>query len=124
MELDCALGLIERHAARIDLRAALELLPPTVPLARVASFVNVNLRELTRRQHESRVVREIRTNRQWQLDESLPRLQSRRVKVGESRTCPQCHKRLGNSVVAVNPVTGAVLHYFCSIHGDQKSHQR
>ncbi|GAC76098.1 hypothetical protein PANT_19d00111 [Moesziomyces antarcticus T-34] len=124
IQLDAALELIARHAARIDLGAALAILPATVPVSQIAGFVDVNLRELTRRQHEARVVREIRTNRQWQVEETLCRLQSRRVKVGESRTCPQCHKRLGNSVVAVNPVSGSVMHYFCSIHADAKSQQQ
>lgn len=124
IQLDSALGLIQRHAARIDLRAALELLPSSVPLSQIAGFVNVNLRDLTRKQHEAKVIRELRTNRNWQTEETLCKLQSRRVKVGESRTCPKCHKRLGNSVVAVNPVSGAVLHYFCSIHAEQKAQQR
>lgn len=124
VQLDAALGLIQRHAARIDLRAALELLPASVPLSQIAGFINVNLRDLTRKQHEAKVIREIRTNRNWQVEETLCKLQSRRVKVGESRTCPKCHKRLGNSVVAVNPVSGAVMHYFCSIHAEQKSQQR
>lgn len=123
-QLDAALGLIERHAARIDLRSALDLLPPSVSLSQIAGFVNVNLRDLTRKQHEAKVIREIRTNRNWQVEETLCKLQARRVKVGESRTCPKCHKRLGNSVVAVNPVSGAVLHYFCSIHAEQKGQQR
>lgn len=124
MQLDAALGLIQRHAARIDLRAALELLPASVPLSQIAGFVNVNLRDSTRKEHEAKVIREIRTNRNWQVEETLCKLQSRRVKVGESRTCPRCHKRLGNSVVAVNPVSGAVMHYFCSIHAEQKGQPR
>ncbi|SOV08962.1 related to Vam6/Vps39-like protein involved in vacuolar morphogenesis [Ustilago sp. UG-2017a] len=124
IQLDSALGLIERHAARIDLRLALDLLPSSVSLSQIAGFVNVNLRDLTRKQHEARVIREMRTNRNWQVEETLCKLQSRRVKVGESRTCPKCHKRLGNSVVAVNPVSGAVMHYFCSIHAEQKGQQR
>ena len=124
VQLEAALGLIERHAARIDLRSALDLLPASVSVAQIARFVNVNLRDLTRKQNEARVIREIRTNRNWQVEETLCKLQSRRVKVGESRTCPKCHKRLGDSVVAVNPVSGAVMHYFCSIHGEQKAQQR
>lgn len=124
LQLDAALGLIERHAARIDLRSALDLLPASVPVSQVAKFVNVNLRDLTRRQHEAKVIREVRTNRHWQVEETLCKLQSRRVKVGESRTCPKCHKRLGNSVVAVNAVSGAVMHYFCSIHAEQKGQQQ
>lgn len=124
VQLDAAVGLIERHAARIDLRSALELLPSSVPLSQIAGFINVNLRDLTRKEHEANVIREMRRNRNWQVEETLCKLQSRRVKVGESRTCPKCHKRLGNSVVAVNPVSGAVMHYFCSIHAEQKGQQR
>ncbi len=95
LQLDAALGLIERHAARIDLRKALDLLPSSVPVSQIAHLVNVNLRDLTRRQHEAKVIREIRANRNRQVEETMCKLQSRRVKVGESRTCPKCHKRLG-----------------------------
>ncbi|SPO24439.1 related to Vam6/Vps39-like protein involved in vacuolar morphogenesis [Ustilago trichophora] len=123
-QLDSALGLLQRHAARIDLGSALSLIPSTVSLSHIAAFINTNLRDLTRSQHEAKVIREIRTSRNWQMEETLCKLQSRRVKVGESRTCPKCHKRLGNSVVAVNPVSGAVMHYFCSIHGQQKGGQQ
>ena len=37
---------------------------------------------------------------------------NRRVVVGEERVCGVCHKRLGNSVVAVLPDNG-VVHYGC-----------
>ena len=78
---------------------------------------------------DTRVVREINKARNDQLSRRLMALQSRRVKVTDSRmlvfflqyklllerlngiidylffwlhSCPQCHKRLGNSVIAVH----------------------
>ncbi|KAF8969138.1 vacuolar sorting protein 39 domain 1-domain-containing protein [Flammula alnicola] len=48
-----------------------------------------------------------------QLARRLMNLQSRRVKVTDSRICPQCHKRLGNSVIAVHAPRGEVTHYQC-----------
>ncbi|SNX83782.1 related to Vam6/Vps39-like protein involved in vacuolar morphogenesis [Melanopsichium pennsylvanicum] len=54
IQLDDALGLIQRHAAKIDLRSALDLLPPSVPVSNIAGFVSVNLGDLTRKQHEAK----------------------------------------------------------------------
>ncbi|EPQ27516.1 uncharacterized protein PFL1_05054 [Pseudozyma flocculosa PF-1] len=115
-QLEAALSLIQRNASRIDLISALELLPPLVSLQSLESFVRLNLRDQTRRENEAKVIRQIQTMRDLQVDETLCRLQSRRVKVGEMRTCPRCHKRLGNAVVAVEPLSGAVLHYFCMLN--------
>lgn len=120
LRLGPALDLIQRHAARLDLKSVLELLPPLVSLSTLESFIRLNLREQTRKQNEARVLRQIRAMRACQVEENLSRLQSRRVKVGETRTCPRCHKRLGNSVIAVQPVTGAVMHYFCMLNGNER----
>ncbi|PWY99444.1 hypothetical protein BCV70DRAFT_118819 [Testicularia cyperi] len=118
MRLEAALGILERHAAKIDLGAALGLLPAqSVSLYQVSKFININLRDQTRQQNEAAILKQISAARSQQLQDTRMRLESRRVRVEEHRTCPACHKRLGNSVVAVNPVSGAVLHYFCSIHG-------
>ncbi|KAN0065789.1 Vacuolar morphogenesis protein 6 [Thecaphora frezii] len=122
VQLEAALALIQRNASRIDLIRALELLPPLVSLRSLENFIRLNLRDQTRRENEAKVIGQIRMMRDLQVGETLSRLQSRRVKVGEMRTCPRCHKRLGNSVVAVEPVTGAVLHYFCMLsNGDDAS---
>jgi tetratricopeptide (TPR) repeat protein len=113
VELDAALELIGRHGSRIDSVAALELLPPLVSLSAVRSFASKALRQSEARRNEQLLLHQVAKERALQVNENLTRLHSRRVKVTDTRTCPRCMKRLGNSVIAVNP-QGAVMHYGCA----------
>ncbi|KIJ12775.1 hypothetical protein PAXINDRAFT_181469 [Paxillus involutus ATCC 200175] len=62
---------------------------------------------------DNAVVREVNKARHEGVERKLMVLESRRVKVTDSRICPQCHKRLGNSVIAVHAPRGEVTHYQC-----------
>lgn len=115
--LQPALELISRHGPRLDTVETLQLLPPLVTTDDIRSFLIEALRSPV---FDTRVVREISKTRSDQLSRRLMALQSRRVKVTDSRmfvstwrinrkifdhllsSCPQCHKRLGNSVIAVH----------------------
>jgi len=108
--LEPALGLISRHSPRLDAVETLQLLPPLVTAKNVQTFLLEALREPI---FDTRVVREISKGRNDQLARKLMLLQSKRVKVTDSRICPQCHKRLGNSVIAVHAPRGEVTHYQC-----------
>lgn len=112
VQLDAALGLISRHGSRIDSVASLELLPPLVTLKAVESFTRKALRQVEAKRNEQLLLNQVTKERALRVDESLIRLQSRRVKITDTRTCPRCMKRLGKSVIAVN-AQGAVMHYGC-----------
>ena len=112
-QLEAALGLIGRHGSRIDSVAALELLPPLVSLGTVESFASKALRQAEARRNEQILLHQVARERALQVNETLAKLHSRRVKVTDTRTCPRCMKRLGNSVIAVT-AQGAVLHYGCA----------
>jgi len=45
-------------------------------------------------------------------NERLMDVKGKKVRVGEERVCPVCHKRLGRSVISVFP-SGEVVHYGC-----------
>lgn len=117
--LEPALSLIGRHGARLDAIEAFDLLPPLVSLKDVRKFAQQTLQDSTSRRIDARMIREISKARSEQVEEKLAVLQQRRVKVTETRTCPRCHKRLGNSVIAVSS-TGAVLHYYCAFEREQR----
>ncbi|KZT19797.1 hypothetical protein NEOLEDRAFT_1245628 [Neolentinus lepideus HHB14362 ss-1] len=108
--LQPALDLITRHGPRLDSAETLQLLPPLVTAKDVRAFLIEALRVPI---FDSHVIREISKARNEQVARKLMVLQSNRVKVTDSRICPQCHKRLGNSVIAVHAPRGEVTHYQC-----------
>ncbi|PIL35798.1 hypothetical protein GSI_02528 [Ganoderma sinense ZZ0214-1] len=105
-----ALELISRHSPRLDPVATLQLLPPLVTAEDVSAFLLEALREPL---FDTRVVRNVHKAREEQVARRLIALQSNRVRITESRICPQCHKRLGSSVIAVHAPRGEVTHYQC-----------
>jgi len=108
--LSPALSLIARHSARLDPIETLQLLPPLVNAHDVRPFLVQSLRASV---FDNCVVREVSLARKEDVERQLMKLESRRVKVADSRICPQCHKRLGNSVIAAHAPRGEVTHYQC-----------
>ncbi|KAI5122751.1 hypothetical protein M0805_009834 [Coniferiporia weirii] len=108
--LEPALELISRQSPRLDTLDTLRLLPPLVPAQDVRAFLLDAARAPV---FDTRVVREIRKGWSEQVGRKLMGLQSQRVRVTDGRICPQCHKRLGNSVIAVHAPRGEVTHYQC-----------
>ncbi|KAI0370322.1 hypothetical protein BV20DRAFT_1121321 [Pilatotrama ljubarskyi] len=105
-----ALELISRHSPRLDPVATLQLLPPLVTAQDVRAFLLESLRAPV---FDTRVVRSVYKAREEQVARRLMVLQSKRVRITDSRICPQCHKRLGGSVIAVHVPHGEVTHYQC-----------
>ncbi|EIN04044.1 hypothetical protein PUNSTDRAFT_93504 [Punctularia strigosozonata HHB-11173 SS5] len=112
-----ALDLIRRHSPRLDPVESLNLLPPLVTTQDVRKFLMDALRAPV---FDTQVVREISKARNEQISRTLMALQSKRVKITDTRMCPQCHKRLGNSVIAVHAPRGEVTHYQCREAFSQK----
>jgi len=109
--LQPALQLISRHSRRLDATETLKLLPPLVQARDVKEFLVESLRVPT---FDTRVIREIAKTRRDDAATRLMVLEEKRVKVVDSRICPQCHKRIGhNSVIAVHAPRGEVTHYQC-----------
>ncbi|KIK62434.1 hypothetical protein GYMLUDRAFT_41874 [Collybiopsis luxurians FD-317 M1] len=105
-----ALELISRHSRRLDTTEALQLLPPLVTLNDVRTFLIEGLRIPT---FDTDVVRQISKARNDQIARKLMSLQTKRVKVTDSRICPQCHKRIGPTIIAVHSPRGEVTHFSC-----------
>ena len=80
--LEPALELISRHGPRLDAVETLKLLPPLVTADDIRPFLIDSLRIPV---FDTRVVREINKARNDQLSRRLMALQSRRVKVTDSR---------------------------------------
>ncbi|KAJ7123344.1 vacuolar sorting protein 39 domain 2-domain-containing protein [Mycena filopes] len=108
--LQPALELIARHSPQLDAVDTLQLLPPLVTTQDIRAFLIGALRAPI---FDTRVVRNLSKARGDQVERKLMALQTQRVKVTDSRICPQCHKRIGNSFIAVHSPRGEVTHYQC-----------
>ncbi|CCL98167.1 uncharacterized protein FIBRA_00161 [Fibroporia radiculosa] len=108
--LQPALDLISRHSPRLEPTETLKLLPPLVAAKDVQAFLREALRAPV---FDTRMVRDISKARQNEVALRLMYLQANRVKITDSRICPQCHKRIGHSVIAVHSPRGEVTHYQC-----------
>ncbi|GAA5922564.1 hypothetical protein JCM1841_006202 [Sporobolomyces salmonicolor] len=108
-----ALALLSTHAARIDPIEAFDLLPPLVALGDIQVYLEKTLRRSGERKREAQMVAAV--GRSWidQKERELVDLEERRVKITEGRVCPVCHKRIGNSVIAIHNPHGEVTHYQC-----------
>ncbi|KAI6042930.1 vacuolar sorting protein 39 domain 1-domain-containing protein [Pisolithus marmoratus] len=105
-----ALDLMRRQSHRLDPVETLQLLPPFVSAEEVQRFLRQALRMPL---CDSHIIREIHRARSEQVARTLMVLEANRIKVTDSRICPQCHKRLGTSVIAVHAPRGEVTHYQC-----------
>ncbi|GAA5966350.1 hypothetical protein JCM21900_005140 [Sporobolomyces salmonicolor] len=108
-----ALALLSTHAARIDPIEAFDLLPPLVALGDIQVYLEKTLRRSGERKREAQMVAAV--GRSWidQKERELVDLEERRVKITDGRVCPVCHKRIGNSVIAIHNPHGEVTHYQC-----------
>ncbi|KIY43844.1 hypothetical protein FISHEDRAFT_67630 [Fistulina hepatica ATCC 64428] len=105
-----ALDLVSRHGPRLDPIQTLELLPPLVTAKDVRTFLAASLRSPVM---DSRIIRHISKARNEEISHKLVYAQTKRVKITDTRICPNCHKRIGNGVIAVHVPRGEVTHYHC-----------
>ncbi|CAO3612687.1 unnamed protein product [Cunninghamella echinulata] len=110
--LEPALDLLAHHGSHVDASEVLSILPFHTPLQGLFPFFEKYLRESNRSINRDRIVKNLLKAEQFQVQEQLAYYQSRAIKITEERMCPQCNKRIGNSVFAVFP-NGTVTHYSC-----------
>lgn len=108
-----ALELITRHGLRIDSDAVVGLLPPMIPVADVQTYLSKQLKATHSALAAHRIQKELVKSRNVQVKGLVLNLEVRRVRVDDQRVCPQCHKRLGQSAIAVHAPRGQVTHLHC-----------
>ncbi|KAI7848688.1 CNH domain-containing protein [Circinella umbellata] len=110
--LEPALDLLAHHGSHINASEVLAILPLGTKLHGLFPFFEKYIRSTNKETHMDLVVKNLLKAEQIQVEEQLMYYQSRAVKITEDRMCPQCNKRIGNSVFAVFP-NGVVVHYSC-----------
>lgn len=97
-----ALALLASHAAAIDAIEVFDLLPPLVALGDLQTYLEKTLRRSGERVRDAKMVKAIGRSAMDDAERNVINLEERRVKITETRVCPLCHKRLGNSVIAIH----------------------
>ncbi|ORX60430.1 hypothetical protein DM01DRAFT_320588 [Hesseltinella vesiculosa] len=110
--LEPALKLLAHHGSHINAAHVLAILPTHTPLQGLFPFFEKYIRESHRTRNKNKIVKNLLKAEQFQTEQQLAWYQSRSVKITEDRMCPQCNKRIGNSVFAVFP-NSVVVHYSC-----------
>lgn len=85
-----ALGVLDRHSARMDGARALALLPGDTPLHLLLPFLRGALRNMTQAQHQASVVRSLRQYENLQVREGLVHSQARAVEITAETACALC----------------------------------
>ncbi|KAH7021442.1 vacuolar sorting protein 39 domain 2-domain-containing protein [Microdochium trichocladiopsis] len=119
--LEPALSLLSRHGSRLPATSTVSLIPNDLPVKELESYFRGRIRAANSVVNESRIVEGLRktqfvnTQALLLLGDGVPGGQggrNRRVVISEERVCRVCHKRIGNTVIAVLPDNSAV-HYGC-----------
>nr|XP_018264809.1 uncharacterized protein I303_02989 [Kwoniella dejecticola CBS 10117]OBR86967.1 hypothetical protein I303_02989 [Kwoniella dejecticola CBS 10117] len=111
--LSPALSLLSKYSTSLPPSPVLDLLPPLVPMQEVDKFFLLTLRDTHTKQNEARLLKNLVKGRNEELDRLVLGLEGKRVRITDQRICPQCHKRLGNSAIAVHSPRGEVTHLHC-----------
>ena len=98
-----ALGILAKHSPRLDAAKALTQIPIEIPIGQLESFFTKHIRKESTALNEARIVSELRKIELLRMESRAMRLRSNKVIVQEETVCPYCHKRLGQSVIAVIP---------------------
>ena len=108
--LSPALDILAKHSPRLDVAKALALIPVEIPVKNLESFFTKHIRKETSALNEGRIVSELRKVELLRMESRAMRLRGKKAVVREETVCPYCHKRLGQSVVAVIPEYDPYLH--------------
>ncbi|KAI9281130.1 CNH domain-containing protein [Sporodiniella umbellata] len=110
--IEPALDLLAHHGSHINASEVLSILPETIGVQGLFPFFEKYIRATNRSRNMNLIVKNLLKAEQIQVEEQSMFYRSRSVKITDDRMCPQCNKRIGNSVFAVFP-NGVVVHYSC-----------
>ncbi|KAI8061931.1 vacuolar sorting protein 39 domain 2-domain-containing protein [Thamnidium elegans] len=110
--IEPALDLLAHHGSHINASEVLAILPTPTKLHGLFPFFEKYIRETNKNRNMDLIVKNLLKAEEIQVEEQLMFYRSRAVKITDDRMCPQCNKRIGNSVFAVFP-NGVVVHYSC-----------
>ncbi|WWC68549.1 uncharacterized protein I206_102478 [Kwoniella pini CBS 10737] len=111
--LSPSLTLLSKYSNSLEPKQVLDLLPPLITIQQVDKFLLSTIRDTFKKQNENKLFKNLIKSRKEELDRILLGLENKRIRITDQRICPQCHKRLGNSAIAVHAPRGEVTHLHC-----------
>ncbi|KAK9476162.1 hypothetical protein V1514DRAFT_337749 [Lipomyces japonicus] len=113
MNLDAALDLLSNHGSRVSAIDALELLPDQIKMNVLGPFLESHIREAHATVERDRIYAALLKADLVRTQQALITLKSNSISISDTRVCPVCVKRIGNSVISVMP-NKVVVHYGCA----------
>lgn len=110
--IDAALNVLQEHYDKINPVKALELLPTTIEIRELVSFLASILAEKSCKKKTSQVLKSLLFAEHLQIQERRMHYQAGKVIITDERACRVCHKKIGTSAFACYP-TGEIVHYYC-----------
>lgn len=112
-DLELALQLLQKNAAKINPVEILATLPDDIPVSRIHQFLMVALQKVLQERRRVQLLKGLLYAEHLQCQEMKLALQSQHVLVTELNVCPVCKKRFGNQSALVRYPNGDVVHYSC-----------
>lgn len=111
--VDAVLELLERHAAKINPHAALQILPDNIPLVRLRTFLETALHNSLERRRNNQILKGLLYAENLQFQEQRMHLESKSVAITEFSICPVCVKKFTNQSAFVRYPDGKIVHFSC-----------
>ncbi|TIA80264.1 hypothetical protein E3P98_02781 [Wallemia ichthyophaga] len=108
-----AVLLLTAFPTKFNLSEVLNLIPSITTVDELNVFLLRSYKAIVGKQRWNSVTANIRKAEDTRLAAKLVDLESRYVVVDDNRVCPECLKRLGNSVISVHSPRGQVTHLGC-----------
>lgn len=110
--VDAALSVLIEHYDKINPVKALELLPTTIKIQELLTFLANILEEKSCKRKTNQVLKSLLFAEHLQIQERRLHYQAGKVLITDERACLVCHKKIGTSAFARYP-TGEIVHYYC-----------
>lgn len=111
--VDAVLELLERHAAKINPYAVLQILPDNIPLVRLRTFLETALHNSLERRRNNQILKGLLYAENLQFQEQRMHLESKSVVISEISICPVCMKKFTNQSAFVRYPDGKIVHFSC-----------
>ncbi|EDV19627.1 uncharacterized protein TRIADDRAFT_61902 [Trichoplax adhaerens] len=107
-----ALEILEKYYDRINTAEALVLLPPTMKVNEIASFLMNVVEDRTSRRRNGLILKSLLYSQRLQVQELRMQYRKNSSNISEDKSCRVCGQRIGVSAFARYP-NGVVVHYGC-----------
>jgi hypothetical protein len=108
-----ALEIVVNHCSSLDLMAAVQLLPPDIPLARILPVLQSALTTTAHRAKQTSATKHISCAAYLSMHISLSQKQVKAARVDEATSCTVCRQKFSEETMFAVLPTGKLIHFHC-----------